>query len=843
MIDESLKHPTYANPRWRLAEVEAHDVEKRLQAGERSGALVSAIVNLVAPKLTVEAYDPQQRQFRKRRKRPKTVRDIFEARLTSGTAINPASLHVHGLIESSFIVSLANALDAAVTYGLDIARRMGSGQEHSEHLWLRRVYYVSKSERAVGMDEPDSLGEGIGPSVKLLHAVVWRLVDIDHRTAVAIICRWKRSGSPIHLRLWAAISRNPKISLPADIGEFLCHLDFEVFWDVLHHPEIAELRARRFSELDAAAQRVIARRIRRGPPRRLWREFAEPDRIEEYRTYWVVRELKRIEIAGAALPTSDKTWLEGNIGRFADLAEMDRVDEGFLDSPRAHIVPPDPDRALDSLEGTDRLRALERAFNSPRRAWHDAPAERARDWLREEGNALLVLGDIQSIPDGGAELPRVWEEFCKAHSPPSDQAQKPDERDLPAEASRTLNRLVELPDGVILQAVEGISDWLSSWEQHMVNSPNGLLIWRRVWPFSVEATNAMQPRYEEPDLNVMAWSTSGEPRDLDTLNTPVGKLVGVFLAACPNLDEEPRPFNSSGDLANMRDAIIDASGRSGLIATHRLVEYLGYFLHADREWTESNLIAPLRVNDAGAITLWRAIGRHTRFTNVLQIIGNEMADRTTDPQLGRRTRDSLAFSIVIESLNALWEGREPAVTHGRVQQMIRSLDEEVRAHCVRAITRFVSDRSELSDDPLSSENLFQSAAKPFLQKVWPQERSLTSPGISHSLANLPATARGRFAEAVEMIKRFLVPIECRSMRDYGLHEAGNHQWATLAMIDDETKANALLCLLGLTIRTDENAVIPYDLGDALARVRDVAPNLTRTPEYGRLATAARRVRW
>ena len=215
-----------------------------------------------------------------------------------------------------------------------------------------------------------------------------------------------------------------------------------------------------------------------------------------------------------------------------------------------------------------------------------------------------------------------------------------------------------------------------------------------------------------------------------------------------------------------------------------------------------------------------------------------MVDRTTDSQLGRETRRSLTFSLVIESLHALREGREPAVKQGRVQQMIRSLDDEVRAECAEAITRFVRDLSEASaqePDPLSPEHLFRSAVKPFLRDVWPQERSLTSPGISHRLSRLPAITRGEFAKAVKAIERFLVPFECWSMGEYGLY--GDDE---LSMIDNEAKAEALLCLLDRTIGTAENAVIPYDLGDALEQVRKVAPNLARNPEYRRLETAARR---
>ena len=818
-------------------------VKRRLHSGERSEALAAAIVDLVAPRLSIEAYGKWQLQFRKFPKRPRTFHDLFQARLASEKIVDPASLGLQELTESEFLVSLANALDAAIIRGQDIARRIGW---RGLYLFLNRVYYVSESERGKEIDEPDEYREGIAPSVKLLHSVVARLVDIDCSAALDFISRWKRKDSPIHLRLWAAMSRDPRITPATEVGDFILHLNYKVFWDVHHHPEIAELCARRFSELDDATQRAIIRRIRKGPPRNSWPKNAEADQIEEARLYWVLRELKRIEVAGATLPPRDKSWLESNIVRFSELAEMNRIDEGFLESPQVQdVLTKKTDHSLDSLEGIDRLRALEQKLSAPRRGWDDDPAGQAWNWLREEGNSMRILRDMESSPDGGAEFPMVWEDFGQVHSPSEDQerGQEPHARDLSAEAGRVLALLAKLPSETLSEAIGGISHWLSCWEKYVVSIPNWSATWLRAWPLAVETTNAVQPPNEEPNLNVAMQPGSDGPHDLDTLNSPAGKLVGVFLAACPKLEENPRPFDDPSDLRKMRDHIINASGRSGLMVKHRMIESLRYFLYADQEWTKEHLIRPLRADDAGALALWRSVGHRTQFTDILEIIGNDMVDRTTDSQLGRETRRSLAFSLVIESLHALRERREPAVKQGRVQQMIRSLDDEVRAECAEATTRFVSRLSESSErepNPPSPEHLFRSAVKPFLRDVWPQERSLTSPGISHRLSRLPAITRGEFAKAVKAIERFLVPFECWSMLNYGLYGDGDGT-PKLSMIDNEAKAKALLYLLDRTIGTAENAVIPYDLGDALEQVRKVAPNLARNPEYRRLETAARRV--
>ena len=312
----------------------------------------------------------------------------------------------------------------------------------------------------------------------------------------------------------------------------------------------------------------------------------------------------------------------------------------------------------------------------------------------------------------------------------------------------------------------------------------------------------------------------------------------MFLYARPNLKKTPRPFDLPSDLGEMRNQVINASGRFGLVAKHRMIEYLGYFLHADQKWTEEHLIRPLRGDSAETLVLWRAVGRGTRYQDVLRFIGSDMLNRTTDHRLDRTTRSSLASSLVVGFLHALRKGREPEVAQDHIQQMIRSLDDEVRTSCAAAITDFV----ERDQEPNSA---FQSAAKPFLQRVWPQELSLVSPGISERLATLPAISRGGFAEAVDTIDRFLVPFDCGLMRYYGFRNdeyrfGDDDGKPELSMIDDEAKAKALLRLLDRTVGTVENATIPYDLGDALAQVRKVAPNLTKSREYSRLETAARR---
>lgn len=824
-----------------------YEIQRRLRAGDRSGAIVSAIVDLVAPRLKVEALSSSFRLLAKVPRRPKTFRDMLSAGLTSGEIVDLDVLELEKLDDVPFLRALANALERALDHGLDIGRRTGwDGQDRFWQLGdLSRVYYVVSGGRSAdGQDDPDAYHRGIAPVVKLLYAVATRMGELVRDEELPIVERWRLTNTPVHIRLWAAAACNPRLISVAELSDFLLGLDDNRFWDLHGYPEIAELRAARFGELGPEPQATLTARLWKGPPRNFWPKKAEPEKVRNGRLYWTLRELKRIDLTSGKLPQNVKAWLDAEIGKFPDLAGMS-ADEGLPEGVTVKDVVPAPDDRYDALEGVARLRALEAALTSARERWSDDPAGRADDWLRQPTKVALILNDLEQAERGGDEFPRVWNRFGWAHSPTRPESVDASAQDPQNEAYRVLALLAQLSERTLSVAIDGVSSWLDHWRKHVVVSADGLAVWLKIWPLAVTATNSQAESEDGANLSVTATIVDNdrEPKDLDTLNTPVGKLVGVFLAACPSLNQVPSPFEAGAAARQMRDVLITADGRSGLIARHRLIEGLPYFLRADRVWTEENLVTPLRSGDVASLALWRAVARATRSSDVLRLIGNAMAERATDRRLGRETRGRLVFSLIVEALHAFRDSREPAVPNARVTQMLRTLDDEVRATAANAVQKFVkelSSKAPQDGEPPSAATLFRNAAMPFFRDVWPQERSLATPGVSKALADLPATSREAFADAVEAIERFLVPFECWSMLDYGLY-GDEGKGKKISMIDDEIKAKALLRLLDLTIGTSEGAVIPYDLTDALDQIRSVAPHLADSASYRRLSTAARRV--
>lgn len=809
-------------------------IRHRLAQGERSGAIIAAIVRMVSARLAVEPRDASK----KRPKKPSTIHDVLAISFTGNEPINPTQLGLGKIKDGGFLNALAAALDISISENIDRIVRFGWGGDklHWRLGFVRRVYYVTTTDERE--HEPDDFGRGIATAVKTLHAVVAQLAKVDAIAAKRMTDRWRDSEYSLYRRSWAAVGRDPQLASADDVSQFFADLSNEAFWDVNEYPEIAELRASRYADLSVEAQAALTRRLRKLPSRTFWRGETDQVRVKSARLYWAVRELRRIQGAGGVLPKSDITWLAAHVAQFPALAKPVPLDEGFLDGFTVRAVQPNPDSKYDLLSGVSRLRALESGLTAGRVNWEDDPASRASDWIRGGANVRLLVADFEAAGRSAGDYPLVWERFGWTHTPGTQQDRKKRavDRELVKECQRVVALLMALPDATIEKAIDGITHWLTAWEDQIVRDKFALSLWKRFWPLAVEATNAREAVSKDFNLSAVVGSDDREPRDLDTLNTPAGRMVGIFIAAWSATKKGTKPFAARSKVRIMRDIIIAADGRSGLIGKHRLIEHLPYFHHADINWTKTNLLPHLMADTPDALSLWRAVARHRLDGPVMRLLGKELITRTDDKRLGRETRKSLVFSIIVNALHALRHGKRPAVPVRQIQQMLRATDDEIRAHAADTVVRFVRDNVGADVRP---EALFANAARPFLEQIWPQERSLSTPNISKALADLPANSGGAFADAVNVIERFLVPFDCWSLLDFGLFGDEKDQ-PKLAQINTSRKAQAFLHLLDLSVGTKQGAVIPYDLSQALEQIRQTAPALEEIPAFRRLSAAARR---
>ena len=295
-----------------------------MKSGDRTGTLLAAIVNYVAPRLRISAPSQWPGGNRKPPRKPCKVAQLLSMGLTSGKVIDPRTMGLHEVDDEHFLTALADALDSALIHGLDVARRLEwNGESKLYQLGqLYRAYFVTEAERRSGEHEPDEFHEGIAPCVKLLHFVADRLAKLRASASRQIVARWALTPSPIHTRLWAALARDPWIASGADASNFLEHLDDHRFWDAQNFPEVAELRAVRFRDLSPTMQQSLTTRLRKLPRRNEWPLGTDPMRLARGRLYWGLREIGRIKVAGGVLPAQDERWFTSEIANFPELAQM-----------------------------------------------------------------------------------------------------------------------------------------------------------------------------------------------------------------------------------------------------------------------------------------------------------------------------------------------------------------------------------------------------------------------------------------------------------------------------------------------------------------------------------------
>ena len=593
---------------WEQSNREPHDVESihalanRLKEGDRSSSWIAAILEHVRPRLEVKEFDSIHRHFLPAPKQPTKAGHLFQIELSRGPLVDLSLLNLPKS-DARFLRSLARALDSAVLAGIELALSIGWDGE----IGLSQLRQVMNSP-----DDPDQFSQGLvgslAPSVKLLHVVVSRLVDVNPKFAIEFVRRWRATDTSIHLRLWSSLSCDPRVTPSSEVGDALLSLTHARFWDDYTYPEIAKLRATRFKDLDRGGQGRLLRRILRLPPRSL---FRQPDEIEKRRIYGAALALQRITKGGGVLSDTASSWLRERRQEFPDLMAAD--EESHRRRRRAFVPPTGPDAKYDLLQGAPRLKALEIALTASTGTGRGAAQEGAEAWIRRPDKALVLLDDLCAEVSEKTPYSGVLSWFYWFHS--TGEGGDPSTRDLPGECQRVLSISTKLSDRWLSDLVNDTVYWLWKWREHAFRLPEGFALWSRLWPIAVSKTSSGRSPDEPSDLNDPARDNEPPERVAERVfASPVGKLVEAFVSICPDLRKEKRPFERGRNLRTMRDAVESASGLSGIYARFELVRKLDYFYQADEKWAKRTLVAPLlKDDDHTSLPLWHAVALHSRF--------------------------------------------------------------------------------------------------------------------------------------------------------------------------------------------------------------------------------------
>lgn len=813
-----------------------YQLEEDLANQGTSIRLADRIAENLRPSLKVELKSKYDRYY-PLKKAIRKATDIVSVSVQSAKLMHPTSIKLNEIEDIFFLKRLADQLNSNLVWALDLVNWLGT----SNYLLglIYRIDFVEVDE-ALGHEQGDidKYSEGIAPTVKMLFAVVSRLIKLQPDKAMFYLDEWKSYDNEIHKRLYSNLLRIASKTKNYEVMNFIEELSTDQFWNSFSFPEIALLRAEGFKYFDEEQKIRLVEYILKRPPVKYWPRIHKGNDIENARNYNAFRELVRIRNAGNELGEKANNFLSLHKEQFIRLWNDPSLTIDFNNGVSVSGLTINLPNGLDILDSKARLKRLEDLLNSQSISFDDNPSENAARWIENTKNCKMILNDLVNESVNPNEHPSVLQKFLWAHTPRGEGNQE----EFVAERALSVKLFDKFESSLIEKIIYPLTVWIERWGKGFFDNVCGQNIWQKVWPFAVAATNKVNADVDKDELNVEVWGDDKKnPQDLDTLNSPVGMLVGTIFKNLDRLDSGEFNLDTDPVLSKFMEIAINVEGRSKIILLHRLLEHLQYFHNVAPQLFEKYLLPALREDSERNYPLWRAIARQTLFRKVLINIKDDIPRKILSNELPTNAKKSLLFSVVIDCLHALknkTNGQEIDLifSKAKVLEILRRIDDDLRAHAANSIQRFISEVKK--PEGLGGGSWFIEAAKPFIDEFWPKEMTLRSSGVAREFADLPASSKDYFLEAFETVKPFLMPFDCWSMHNFGFKNTENGD-SIIEIIDIPNKAKALLDLLSKCIGETEDSTAPYELSEALKHIAKIDPTLKNNTKYKRLAAKAR----
>ncbi|MBP1852725.1 hypothetical protein [Rhizobium halophytocola] len=812
---EYWNEPAYDNGYNRLL------LKRELNSGASSSEVIKLITEAVRPRIKVESGIKYEAFGNTRAKHPKTVRDIFWISMTGGERVTPEEIGLSEINDRDCLFELAAALNKALLTGLNQAKRIGMiANEADSTAWLvHRVYFVPAAEFVEGGGEPDRYARGFAPTIKLLHAVFQRLSEIDGSAALRVMAAWDIDRWKLYKRLWAAAARDETLVNSEDVGRFLISLNDTEFWLSHTFPEIAELRAVRWSSLQQDLIAPIEQRLIAGEPiARLSKRLGRDDAKLAVKRRSVT-ELQRIKAGGGQLSRSTEEWLKQALIQQPRESEVVSVTEGFNPGVRTLHDDRSGDPAFADVPSAKLIDELARHLSDD--GW-ESKSRAASDFIGR--NPDLVL-DLLTVGSGSSARLKVWEAFGYSFRPSDlnatiDRA-GPSDKTLILTALKACLAIAHLDESTIKHALRGLTSWMSSWDMLLRGEDDYLRAWLTLWPAAVAKTN------HEAEHNLPLRDRS--------YSSPVGNLISAFMRACPSSTNRAKPLAET-PWSDALVAIERATSEAKLQAQYQLLSNFNYFWAANKAWSRENLLEPLVLAAGPSIELWHGFSLTNQLPPkaVLEELSTSMIAAAAGKDLPDETRGSLSQRVVFSMIIDMRNGEKLAIPAQLTQQMLRIGGDPVRARALDTMKKYLRDTEAEPKDPAKRFGL----VKKLFQDIWPKELTLSSPRLSDSFADFPAAADNHYAAAAELILPYLTPFDCWSLWDYGVFNR-NAEEKTIDGINLPEDAEAFLSVLDKTVGAEDGAIIPNGLDKALKHIKDKNRKLEADVRYQRLLTLSR----
>lgn len=677
---------------------------------------------------------------------------------------------------SDFTTLLRDALDLMLELGSDQARGMSD---------LSFVDQPSISEHPQNRDFHDWTA-----LIKLTRDA-WLATATQSPERAALMAEfWSYAPYPLFQRLAFFAAAHGNVIPICQALDWLLTNEHWWLWSGETKRECMRLLVAMAPQLDGVMLRELEKAVLAGPPREMFRNDIDPERLTRIYDREIWLRLAKIANAGAFLGAAARERLDGLIAQYPEwkLAENLRDEfpcwmeigwEGDKDPWRDSVSIPRSRRGvLNYLIDNPTL------SGSKQDNW----SERCRDSFQATAYALCQLARQDVWP------PDRWRYALQAWS----------EEGLQKRSWRYMAQvLVKAPDAILKSLAQGVSWWLQSIAKDFKGNEE------HFFSLALRILNLDYQDGVDPDDPVVR-----------AINHPVGHVTEALLRwwfrGSPEdgqgLPDEVNP--SFTELCNTKFGKF-RHGRV-LLAAHVITLF-----RVDPDWAKQHLL-PLfdwqrSVDEARAA--WE---------------GFLWSPRLYRPLMEWLKKDFLETAIHYEALNhqngqqyaslLTFAALDPGDTFtlAELAGATSSLPQDGLHNVAQALVRAIEGSGEQRSDYWTNRIV------PYLHSIWPKTRDHISPDISDSFGRLCVAAEDAFPEALELLSAWLQPINHPNFVVGRLGESG---------LCGKFPAEALN-LLNAIINYQQLA--PMELKQCLDEIEKTAPHFVQDSRYLKLRDYSRR---
>lgn len=712
---------------------------------------------------------------------PKRIRSLVEWEIVLSTD------HVHSSVKDLFgIGSWAAALpdmlpdfSALLRDALDLMRELEGAEDKSDFSYLHQP---SISEHPQNNDFNDWT-----VLIELTRDAWLATAAQTPERAVLEAEIWQKTPYPIFKRMaFFAAAQDDLISACKALDWLLADESWWL-WSVETERESMRLLVALAAKMDAELLLELEQAILAGPPRIMFKDDADPERLTRImdRETWL--RLAKIVQAGAALSAAGKKRLDALAQQYPGwiLAE-DQSDEfpvwsGGDDEWRKQIVTPRHRREL--------VEWLQKS--QTRDDWQeDDWQERCRDNFATTACALWALTREEVWP-----IDR-WRQALQAWS----------EGKLAMRAWRYMAPiLADAPNEVLESLGHSVSSWLKSiaktFEGHEAI-------------FFALACRVLE-------LNHQDGIDTDEPV-MRAINHPVGLITEALLRWWYRRsleDGQGLPAELKPTFTELCDSSIEKfrHGRV-LLAAHLIALF-----RVDQEWAVHFLLPHFdwRRSEDEARAAWEGFLWSPRlYRPLMEVLKQAFLDTARHCAALDKHEGQYASLLTFAALDP-----GDTFTSSELAGAIRALPPEGLHKAANALVRALEGAGDQRAD------FWVNRVTPYLRTLWPKTRDNTSPAVTESLCRLCVAAQDAFPDALALLRAWLSPVAHPDYAVHQLHEAG------LCGRFPSQALDYLSLVIG-----EETQWPPHDLQECLNAIRENSPELEEDQRFERLLVYLRRHR-